>query len=317
MKIQTIGVLGGTGFLGKHLVTHLANSGRRIRVLTRHRERHRELIVMPNVELVEADIRAQQVLEAQFSGQDAVINMVGILNGSEQEFRAVHAELPRRVVDACQQAGVHRLLHMSALNADAVNGPSLYLRSKGEGEQAALRASAQGIDVTCFRPSIIFGPDDSFFNRFAGLLKLSPLLPLACPNTRFAPVYAGDVAHAFALSLEDPTTFGKALELCGPRSYTLRELVEYTARLIGRKRLILGLSDTLSRLQARVFEHVPGKPFTLDNYQSMQVDSVCGSDGLGALGITPHSIEAIMPLHLAGNSQRARYNRFRSVAHRD
>ena len=152
MKIQNIGVLGGTGFLGKHLVTHLANSGRRIRVLTRHRERHRELIVMPNVELVEADIRAQQVLEEQFSGQDAVINLVGMLNGSEQEFRAVHAELPRRVVDACQQAGVHRLLHMSALNADAVNGPEHLPAQQGRGGTGRLAGKRAGHRRHLFSP---------------------------------------------------------------------------------------------------------------------------------------------------------------------
>lgn len=317
MKIQTICVLGGTGFVGGHLVAHLANGGYRVRVLTRHRERHRELLVMPRVELIEADIFDPAVLQRHFTACEAVINLVGILNGSEQEFRAVHAELPQRVAEASRKAGVWRLLQMSALNADPVNGASRYLRSKGEGEQAVLQASAEGIAATCFRPSVIFGPDDSFFNRFAGLLAWSPVLPLACSQARFAPVYVGDVADALVRSLANPATFGKVLELCGPRAYTLKELVEYTAHLMSRKRWILGLPDGLSRLQAKIFEHLPGRLFTLDNYRSMQIDSVCSADGLGMLGIVPHSVEAVMEARFAGKNQRSSHYRFRREARRD
>jgi NADH dehydrogenase len=316
MKTQKICVLGGTGFVGSHVVARLAKGGHKIKVLTRHRERHKRLLVIPQVDLVEADVRVPQVLQTQFSGHDVVINLVGILNGSEQEFHAIHAELPRQVVETCRQTGVGRLLHMSALNADATRGTSLYLRSKGEGEQTVLN-NTRDLRLTIFRPSVIFGPDDSFFNRFASLLRLSPLIPLACPNARFAPVYIDDVAKAFEIALENQATFGKALELCGPRTYTLREIVQYTAHLIGCKRLIIGLPDNLSRLQAKLFEYLPGKPFTLDNYRSMQLDNVCSSDGLELLGITPHSIEAIMPLHFSGKTQRARYNFFRRLARRD
>jgi uncharacterized protein YbjT (DUF2867 family) len=317
MKILKICVLGGTGFVGGHLVRRLANRRHQVRILTRHRERHKRFLVLPGTELIEADLRNQQTLTTQFSGCDAVINLVGILNGSEQEFRMVHAELPRRVVEACRQAKVGHLLQMSALNADAANAPSLYLRTKGEGEQSVLQASCDDFRVTIFRPSVIFGPDDSFFNRFAGLLRWSPLLPLACPDARFAPVYVGDIAHAFELSLENATGYGERLELCGPRSYTLKELVEYTASLLGRKRLIISLSNRLSRLQARLFQHVPGKPFTLDNYRSMQLDSLCRADGLGLLGIIPHSVEAILPLYLKGKTQRGHYHRLRREARRD
>ncbi len=315
MKVQTICVLGGTGFVGGHLVTHLANGRRHLKVLTRHRERHKALAVLPEVDVVEADIRAQQALEDPFSGCDAVINLVGILNGSEAALRALHAELPRCVAETCRKVGVPRLLHMSALNADP-NGPSIYLRTKGQGEQAVLQT--EGIHATRFCPSIIFGPDDSFFNRFAGLLKLSPVLPLACPNARFAPVYVGDVVRAFEVALEDESTYGRRYELCGPRTYTLKELVEYIAQLTDHKRWILGLPDKLSRLQARIFEHLPGQPFTMDNYNSMQVDSVCRADGLGDLGITPHAVEAIMPRHFRHQNERAyRYSAMRSLARRD
>ncbi len=316
MKVQTICVLGGTGFVGGHLVRRLFNSGRKVKVLTRHRERHRELLVMPTVELVEADVRDAAVLEREFAGMDAVINLIGILNGDEATFRAVHAELPARVALSCKQAGVKRLLQMSALDADPVDAPSLYLRSKGEGEAAVHQAARDGLRVTSFRPSIIFGPDDSFFNRFAGLLKLSPVLPLACPNTRFSPVFVDDVADAFELSLENEATFGQRLELCGPKTYTLKELVEYTARMIGRKRLVVGLPDSLARLQGQILQHVPGQPFTMDNYRSLQVDSVCHTNALPALGITPHSVESVMPRHLGGGGRGGPYSRFRRGARR-
>lgn len=315
MKVRDICVLGGTGFVGRRLVAHLANSGYRVKVLTRHRERHKGLLMAPQVTLVETDVRDPERLQAEFTGCQAVINLVGILNGSEAEFRAAHAELPARVAQACRQAGVRRLLHMSALNADPVNGPSIYLRTKGEGEQAVFQT--EGVQATSFRPSIIFGPEDSFFNRFAALLKLSPFLLLACPQARFAPVYVDDVALAFTAALADEATVGVALELCGPHVYTLKELVEYTAHLIGRRRLIVGLPDNVARLEARVFEHLPGQPFTMDNYLSMQADSVCCANGLGALGIAPHSVEAIMPQHFQSTTQRGRYSSLRTGARRD
>lgn len=318
MNVQSVCVLGGTGFVGRHLVTRLANSGRQVTVLTRHRERRcRELLVMPNVELVEAQIRDRAALLAAFAGQDAVINLIGILNeDAAQRFDDVHATLPGLVTDACREAGVARLLHMSALNADAVNGASHYLKSKGIGEDAAHAVS--GVAVTSFRPSIIFGGDDSFFNRFAKLLRLAPALPLACPEARFQPVYVGDVADAFVRSLDAADSVGQRLELGGPRIYTLRELVEYTAQLIGVKRLVIGLPDGLARLQAAIFERLPGKPFTTDNYRSLQVDSVVrGTDGFALLGITPRSVEAVMPREMKSRNYRGSYDGYRARAARD
>jgi NADH dehydrogenase len=196
--------------------------------------------------------------------------------------------------------GVTSYLHMSALHADAERGPSEYLRSKGRGEVLALGATARGIGVTTYRPSVIFGPGDSFFNRFAGLLQVLPgPFPLACPDARFAPVYVGDVVQAMVRSLDDPTTLGEGYELCGPRVFLLRELVEYTASRIGRRVWVLGLSDRLARLQAQVFQHLPGKPFTLDNYLSLQVDSVCTRDGLGALGVHATDSDGVVPRYLS------------------
>lgn len=314
MKVQTVCILGGTGFVGRALVARLANSGHTVRVLTRHPQRRcRELEVVPGVSLVAI---GDTPLAQHFQGCDAVINLVGILNESgSQTFRALHVELPKRVAAACVEAGVPRLLHMSALNADAAGGVSEYLKTKGEGEDA-VHATA-GLQVTSFRPSVIFGCEDSFFNRFAGLLKLAPVLPLACPEARFQPVYVRDVAAAFAQALDDDRTVGKRLELGGPRTYTLKELVEFTARVTGQSRLVVGLSGSLSLLQAKLMDKLPGKPFSLDNYRSLQKDSVVsGEDGFALLGIVPHSVEGVMPRELHSRNHRGAYPGFRASAGR-
>jgi len=316
MNIKSICVLGGTGFVGRHLAMRLANRGYQLKVLTRHPQRHRDIEVLPDAQLVEADIHDPTVLQTQFVGCDAVINLVGILHEySGQTFAAVHAELPGKVADACRAAGVRRLLHMSALRADAAQGPSQYLFTKGTGEQKVMQA--QGLAVTCFKPSIIFAPNDNFFNQFANLLQRAPVLPLACPNSRFAPVYVGDVVEAFEKALEDDATIGQSYELCGPRVYTFKELVEDTARMLGLKRLVVGLPDSLARLQGKIFGMLPVKLFTTDNYLSLQVDSVCACNGLEALGITPRSVESIMPMHFANKTKRGLYDAFRRAARRD
>ncbi len=316
MKNQTLCVLGGTGFVGRHLVTRLANRGHRIKVLTRYPQRHREIEVLPDTTLIGADVHDPTVLAEHFAGCDAVINLVGILHEyPSQSFRTVHAELPGKVVEACRAVGVKRLLHMSALHADAAKGPSQYLFTKGEGERVVTQA--QDLAVTCFKPSIIFGPDDNFYNQFANMLRFSLVLPLACPNARFAPVYVGDVAQAFEVALENDATIGQSYELCGPRVYTFKELVEDIARMLGLKRLVVGLPDSLARLQAKVLGLLPVKVFTTDNYLSLQVDSVCSCNGLEALGITPCSVESIMPTHFAGKTQRRRYDHLRRAARRD
>lgn len=316
MKIQRVCVLGGTGFVGRNLVARLSNQGCKVRVLTRHPQRNRAVEVLPGVELVGADVHDPNVLQQQFAGCDAVINLVGVLHEYPgQSFRAVQAELPGKVVEACRATGIKRLLHMSALHADAVKGPSQYLFTKGEGERTVM--AAEDLAVTCFKPSIIFGPDDAFFNKFADLLKSNPVLPLACPNSRFAPVYVGDVARAFETALENDATIGKSYELCGPRVYTFKELVEDIARMLGKKRLVVGLPDALARLQAKIFGMLPVKIFTTDNYLSLQVDSVCGCNGFEELGITTHSVEGIMPLHFANKTQRRRYDALRQAAGRD
>jgi uncharacterized protein YbjT (DUF2867 family) len=320
MKIRTVCVLGGTGFVGRHLANRLVSEGCKVRVLSRHRERHRDLLVLPGLEVVEADVHDAGVLSAQFADCDAVINLVGILNELGPDgagFRRAHVELPRKVVEVCRANGIQRLLHMSALNADAGKGPSIYLRTKGEGENLVHAAAAQGMLVTSFRPSVIFGASDSFFNRFASLLKLSPLVfPLACPESRFAPVYVGDVAHGFAVALREQATVGQRYELCGPHTYTLRQLVEYTVSELGLRRRVVGLGDRLSYLQARILEHLPGKPFSVDNYLSLQADSVCSGVFPAVFELAPTPLEAVVPAYLAQHTLRARYQQYRSRARR-
>jgi NADH dehydrogenase len=311
-------LIGGTGFVGRNLVSRLARDGHALRVLTRRRDRHRNLLVFPTLELVETDIHYASNLMEALKGCDVVVNLVGILNegrGEGASFQSSHVELPRKVVEAARFNGVRRLLHMSALNADP-SAPSAYLRSKGEGESVAHEAAREGIAVTSFRPSVVFGPGDTFFNRFARLLRLSPVLPLACPGARFAPVYAGDVAEAFARALDRPETYGRRYDLCGPESFTLRELVEFAAGVLGLRRSVIGLSDGMSRFQARVMERLPGKAFTLDNYLSMQLDSVCRDSGLAALGITPTGVAAVVPGYLGGRDRHRFYSGLRRAAGR-
>ena len=298
MTDHRVCILGGTGFVGHHLVARLAASGYRCRILARHPQRHRDLMLVPGVELRQSSILETGALEEQLDGCSALVNLVGILNeGRGQTFQWVHVDLVECVLEAARAAQVRRYLHMSALHAQVTRGKSLYLRTKGAGEDLA-HARAD-MEVTSFRPSVIFGPGDSFFNRFAALLKTAPgVFPLACPDARFAPVYVGDVAAAMVNSLTDPDSLGKGYDLCGPRVYSLKELVQYTAGLIGRKVSVVGLPDFLARLQARMLQHVPGKPFTMDNYLSLQTDSVCEHNDLAELGIRPRVVEALVPGYL-------------------
>ena len=304
MSTHKICILGGTGFVGRRLAARLCAAGHDIVMLTRHRERYRDLLVLPTARMVEGDVHDPEFLINQFEGRDTVINLVGILNENGRDgrgFARAHAQLPEKIVEACRQTGVTRLLHMSALHA-AVNAPSHYLRTKALGEDAVHRAGGPDFHVTRFRPSVIFGPGDDFLNRFAGLLRLTPgVFPLACPAARFQPVYVEDVVRAFVASLDNHMTFGNRYDLCGPKVYTLREIVEYVAQLIGKRVRVIGLNDTLSYLQAALLEFVPGKPFSLDNYRSLQIDSVCAQGFPAVFGITPASLEEIAPGYLAAD----------------
>jgi uncharacterized protein YbjT (DUF2867 family) len=312
MEINNVCVIGGSGFVGRHICNQLAALGCRVRVPTRDRERAKQLILLPTVEVMDADVHDAQVLARAIRGCDAVINLVGVLHDGRGRgsFREAHIELARKVVAACRDGGVRRLLHMSALGA-AENAPSAYLRSKGEAE-TIVRES--GLDATLFRPSVIFGRGDSFLNLFAALLRLLPVMVLASPNARFQPVFVEDVATVFVRSLGNLDTYGKSYELCGPRVYTLRELVETVGTITGRRRPIIGLNDTLSYWQAFMMELSPVKLMTRDNYYSMKVDSVCACEF--PFGIEPAALEAVAPEWLGRQSPRARYQGFRDRAGR-
>lgn len=238
-------------------------------------------------------------LSNAMAGCDAVVNLVGILNEwGGRTFEQTHVGMVESTTRAALAAGVGAYLHMSALNADPA-GPSEYLRSKGRGEAVALAAAEQGLAVTVFRPSVIFGPGDGLFNRFASLLQVLPgPFPLACADARFAPVYVGDVATAMLRAIEDPASRGQIYALCGPRTFALRDILTYTGSCIGRKVRVIALSDRLAQFQARIFEKLPGKPFSTDNYLSLQIDSLCGEDGLARLGITATDVDAVVPGYL-------------------
>lgn len=312
--IMNILVLGGSGFVGGHLARRLSRDGHSIHVGTRHAPGARRLRIIPGVRIRQFDPYDIDRLARELEGRDAVVNLVGILNESGNDgsgFRRAHVELVEGAVEACRKAGVRRFVHMSALNAG--NGDSHYLATRGEGED---RVRDSELDWTIFRPSTIFGPDDSFLNRFASLLSFSPVLPLARPDAVMSPVHVGDVAEAFARALRDRDTVAEAYELCGPEQWRLQEVVEWIARQRGMKRWIPGLPDSLGYLQGRVFDFVPGKPFSSDNFRSLQVDSVCGDDGFGRLGIEPWPMREKAAQWLRGEGRQARFRGYRASAGR-
>jgi NADH dehydrogenase len=315
MDIENICIIGGSGFVGEAIADEASARGYQVRVVTRSGPRARKLLVLPTAEVMVADPNDEKSLARCVENMDAVVNLVGILHeGGRATFQSAHVELPRKIVRACHHAGVRQLLHMSALGASA-SGPSKYLRSKAEGE-AAVREEAGDLPATVFRPSVIFGERDHFLNLFAKLLKLFPVIPLGGALARFQPVWVEDVARAFVGALGDSRTFGKTYELCGPRAYTLEELVRFVGETTGHRRTILRLPHALAQMQAFAFEHLPGKLMTRDNLRSMSVDNVCGAGFPAVFGFTPSSLEAIVPQYLAASSSRARYVQYRHNAGR-
>jgi NADH dehydrogenase len=312
MIINDVCVLGGSGFVGVHVCNQLTARGYRVTVPTHDRERAKaDLITLPTVDVVTADIHDPDTLRRLFRGVHAVVNLVGVLHGGRgrQSFQQAHVELARKVVDAARRNGVKRLLHMSALNA-GVSAPSEYLKSKGEAEDVVRQS---GLDFTIFRPSVIFGREDRFLNLFAALLRALPVVLLGSPDARFKPVYVEDVAFAFAESLTRLESIGKTYDLVGPKVYTLRELVECVGRLTENRRPIIGLGDGLSRMQASMMGLCPVKLLTHDNYLSMKIDSV--SQQAFPFGLRPTPLEAVAPIWLANRTPRARYHVFRDRSH--
>jgi uncharacterized protein YbjT (DUF2867 family) len=311
MDIASVCLLGGTGFVGRAIADRATARGIRVRVLTRSLPRARNLTVLPTVELMAGDPHDEKTLQAAFEGMDAAVNLIGILHeGRRQRFAEVHAQLPRKVAQACRAEGVQHVVHVSALGASD-KAPSRYLRSKAAGE-AALRLAATELPWTVLRPSVIFGEDDRFLNLFADLVKLFPVVPLAGAQARFQPVWVEDVARCCVAALGNPAAYGEAFDLCGPRVYTLEELVRFVASTLGLDRAIVRLPAPLAQLQAFVLEHLPGKLMTRDNLRSMSIASVCSGRAPDFCALEPSSIEAIVPAYMGPQSIGARYARYRS-----
>ena len=310
---NNICLIGGSGFIGTELASQLAGAGKNIRVLSRDLRKMKSLRVVPTVEVQQVDPHDEASLTHALADQDVVINLVGILNqsiGKGGTFAEAHTGLAKNIASASKKAGVKQIIQISSLHADAENGPSEYLRTKGE---ACNILKDSGIPVTIFCPSVVFGNGDGLFTRFANLLQAMPFMPLACADARFSPVYVGDVARQITLAVDDADFIGKSVNLCGPEVFTLREIVQYTADVLEIKRPIIGLPDGIAKIQAWIMELIPGKPFSRDNFDSMQVDSVCDDSD----SHQPTSVQKIVPTYLGKMNRQSRLQHYRELARRD
>ena len=298
-------VIGGTGFIGQHLVARLVRAGHDVHVPTRRYATGRDLLVFPSLTLFEADVHNDADLERLLSHVDAVVNLVGILHSKRgkpygPEFERAHVELPRRIAAACRKMGVRRLLHVSALGSDP-EGPSAYQRSKAAGE-AALKSEFSAYpegNYTIFRPSIVFGREDNFMNLFARLARWLPVIPLAAAKARLQPVYVRDVANVMVNALENSATYGKTYDVAGVSQYSLAELVSLAARWSGRPRRVVAMPRFVGYLQALFFELLPGEPLmSRDNLDSLRVDNISNERMAPELGVVPTPLESIAPTYL-------------------
>jgi uncharacterized protein YbjT (DUF2867 family) len=302
MKTPLVAVFGGSGFLGRYVVRALGEAGFRIRVGVRRPNLGNYLVPMGRVgqiQLVKANITNAEQVQSVISGADAVINLVGILRQSgRQRFARIHRDAPAELAKAAMNAGASAFVHVSALGASQ-NSPSLYARTKAEGE---LRVREAFPAATIFRPSLLFGPEDNFFNRFAGMTRFSPFLPLiGGGKTRFQPVHVGDAAAAIQTAVADAASArGRTYELCGPTVYTFRELMEFILRESCRERVLLPIPFGIASFGASIANLSPWPPITPDQVKLLKSDNVMtkGALGLGDLGIEPDSVEAVVPTYL-------------------
>ena len=318
MNPKRVVIVGGSGFIGSAIANRLCEAGVKVLIPTRRRSRAGHVLLLPNAEVVEADVHDPAALARLFEDADAVINTVGVLHSRPgtpfgPDFARAHVELPQKIVTACRAAGVPRLVHISALGASA-DGPSEYQRSKAAGEHA-IEAAGPDIAWTILRPSVVFGRGDSFLNLFADLARMFPVLPLTGASCRFQPVYVEDVAEAVYQSLTRPDAAGQTFELAGPTVYTLRQLVEYVSALIGKPRPVLGLPEGIGMVQARLMEFAPQPLMSRDNVRSMRVDNVASGEPQ-PFGLTPTALEAVAPGWLGTAGPRAFYYPFRRHARR-
>ena len=317
MIINKVLLIGGSGFIGTSVAEQLSAQEIFVTVPTRRRERGKHLLLLPTVDVVEADVFQAAELEELVRHHDAVINLTGILHG---DFERVHVALPKMVAEVCVKTGVKRLINMSALNAD-VSGPSQYLRSRGRGEAAvwSVANAHPALNVTIFRPSVVFGERDKFLNMFAGLVKIFPVIPLGSADAQFQPVWVEDVARAIVMSINHAATNNQTYPLVGPKVYTLRELLQFVAAVTAKRRLIVGLGSALSMLQAGVFGLLPGKLITPDNVRSMRLPNISDQPFPALFGHAA-AMESVVPAYLGGEGEgagsRGRYRQFRDAAGR-
>jgi len=301
MRNRRTAVLGGSGFIGRYIVKRLAARGEVVAVGCRNAEAAKFLKPMGDVgQIVPLNVAIgdETLLPAFLAGNDALVNCVGILRDSRsQTFELLHHTGPAQLARFAREAGVERFVHISAIGADS-RSSSAYARTKAAGEQAVRDAFPT---VTILRPSVVFGPEDQFFNRFAAMAMISPVLPLiGGGETRFQPVYVGDVADAVVGCLEDPATVGRVYELGGPKVYTFREIIELLLSEIRRKRWLIDLPFGLAAFQARLMSILPNPPLTLDQVELLKSDNIVssGAMNLASLGIAPTPAEVILPTYL-------------------
>jgi NADH dehydrogenase len=301
MADKRVTIFGGSGFIGRYLVRRLAAEGWVVRLAVRDTIAAAFLKTAGGVGQIVpmcCDVRDDETVRAAVSGTDAVVNLVGVLHEfGKQRFEALHAEAPARIGRAAAAAGVSRVVHVSAIGADA-NSEIKYARTKGLGEQG-LRREFPG--ATILRPSLVVGAEDQFFNRFAAMARLLPVLPLIGGGvSRFQPAYVGDVAEAIHRALDDQATAGKTYELGGPRVYTLREMMELMLKIVGRKRCMLSVPFGLAEFQAAFLQLLPIPPLTRDQVRMLERPNVVSgtTPTFQDLGIQPQAIEAILPTYL-------------------
>lgn len=290
MHSNRVLLLGGSGFIGHQLAFELANKGHVVTIPCRRPHRHRALSVHANIQVVESDVFDNSQLDQLCQNQDTAINLIGILHERKKgDFRKVHVNFIKTLVSTCTHNKVKRLLHLSALGADQTRGTSLYLRSKGEGENLIHTFGQEELHVTSFQPSVVFGLNDQFINQFAGILKhCIGFFPLACAHSKLAPIFVGDLVTRVVDAINDKTTHGKRYPLCGPEVFTLKQILELITASMGLTCRIVPLGNGLSKLQALVLQNLPGKLFTMDNYRSLQTPSVCNDDDHGTTSLSQY-----------------------------
>jgi NADH dehydrogenase len=308
-------ILGGTGFVGRHVCEKLTRMGCSMTVITRRASQAAAIQNLPRVRVLEGDVYNSAFLAQCMAQHDVVINLIAILHGSEAAFDKAHVQLPQVIAEACLASGVKRLIHISALGA-SMDGPSAYQRSKAQGEALLKQA---GLDLTLLQPSVIFGADDKFLNLFAQLQQIAPVVPLAGASTRFQPVWVEDVASAVAHCVMDAKTQGHTYEICGPEIWTLKELVQKSGQWAGvkggRGRWVFGIPHALAWLQAFLMELAPGQPLmSRDNLRSMQVDNISSGKALSLTDLNIHasSVSSIAPGYLGYKGACTKLDVFRA-----